>query len=221
MRVTYTSIDPTEIDGVLRSEFDKGPLLERFGIPQGRFLVLAVGNFIDRKGRWTFLEAAAKVREMRRDVQFVWLMPQLPDAAETARIEDFGLGDSFKAVRSNDVGVERGQVLQFFRIADAFALPSFVEGLPIALLEAMALGLPSISTNVYGIPEAVIDGETGILIDAGDSTGLADAVVRLASDEGLRRRIASNGRAYVVEHFDERVAARTALAAYKEELGDG
>lgn len=221
MRVTYTSVNPPEIDAALSAELNRPALLERFGIAEDKLIVLAVGQFIDRKGRWTFLDAAAAVKKVRSDVQFVWLTPELPNAEDQQRIDKLGLGDSFRTVRSNDVGTERGQILQFFRLADIFALPSFVEGLPIALLEAMALGIASISTNINGIPEAVIDGQTGILIEAGDSAALAAAIARLADDEGLRMQLAEKGREFALERFDERVAALTALAAYKESLSDG
>ena len=109
-------------------------------------------------------------------------------------------------------------MLSFFRVADAFALPSYVEGLPIALLEAMALERPSISTNVYAIPEAVKDNETGLLIEAGDAHGLADAILKLKSDPTLRARLGADGRRFVIEHFDERDAAATAIAAYEDAL---
>jgi glycosyltransferase involved in cell wall biosynthesis len=123
-------------------------------------------------------------------------------------------------VCSETVGSERLDILRFFRIADTFVLPSFVEGLPIALLEAMALGLPSISTKINAIPEAVKDGETGILIDAGDSEALAEAILKLSADDGLREMLAENGKRYVIEHFDERAVAKKVIRSYKECLHD-
>jgi glycosyltransferase involved in cell wall biosynthesis len=121
-------------------------------------------------------------------------------------------------VLSADLGSERLDVLTFFRIADVFTLPSYVEGLPIALLEAMALERPSISTNAYAIPEAVKDNETGLLIEAGDAASLADAILRLKEDQALRRRLSKNGRSFVIANFDERDAAATAIAEYEEAL---
>jgi len=106
--------------------------------------------------------------------------------------------------------------LRFFRIADAFTLPSFVEGLPIALLEAMAIGIPSISTDMNAIPEAIIDRETGIVIEAGDSDALAKRILDLKNNPSLRQRLSANGRAHVLENFDEREASRIAIDAYRE-----
>jgi glycosyltransferase involved in cell wall biosynthesis len=124
-----------------------------------------------------------------------------------------------RIVHSPTVGKERVDVLSFFRIADVFTLPSYVEGLPIALLEAMALQRPSISTNVYAIPEAVKHLETGILIEAGDADALAEWILKLRDDPDLRARLAAAGREFVTTNFDERDAAATAIAEYKEALG--
>jgi glycosyltransferase involved in cell wall biosynthesis len=221
IEVTYTSVNPEEIVEATGSGFDRDAVRASLGIPKNAFTALCVGNFIDRKGRWTFLRAAQRVSKTDPSIRFVWLSPSSPSAADHERIAEFGLGEAFRIVVSDTVGSERLDILRFFRIADAFALPSFVEGLPIALLEAMALGLPSISSNVNAIPEAVKDGETGILIDAGDSDALAAAILKLSADDRLRQRLAENGRGFVLEHFDERAVAKKVIRIYKESLRDG
>lgn len=218
MIVAHTAIDPTEIDAVLESKFDRSETRAQHGVDADKFVVLCVGQFIDRKGRWVFLEAAKQVIDKDPDVAFVWLTPKLPDETETARIDEYGLGDSLKIVLSDNVGKAREDVLRFFRVADVFSLPSYVEGLPIALLEAMALNIPSISTRVYAIPEAIKDMETGILIDAGDSSGLADSILRLKRDPELREKLGSNGREFVLENFDERIVAGKVIDSYKRSL---
>ena len=76
------------------------------------------------------------------------------------------------------------------RLADVFALVSFQEGLPISLLEAMALKIPCISTNVNAIPEAVKHLETGLLIEAGDAEKLAEYFLKLKADKELREKLA-------------------------------
>ncbi len=220
IKVTYTSVNPQEIDQASADKEARILLRSQVGIGEDETVVLGVGNFIDRKGRWTFLDAAKKMAESgsTENVRFVWLTPTLPPQEDIVRIEAYGLGERFRLVESAEIGGERPDILRFFRIADIFALPSFVEGLPIALLEAMATGLASISTNVYGIPEAVLHEETGILIEPGDSEALASAIGRLAADPGLRTEMGRNARRLVLDKFDERIAARTAIAAYKAAL---
>jgi glycosyltransferase involved in cell wall biosynthesis len=220
IRVTFTAVDPSQIADAASAPFDETAVLEAHRIAPNDLIVLCVGQFIDRKGRWIFLEAAREVLRVTTGVSFVWLTPQLPSSEDQERISGYELGDKFRLVLSETVGTSRRDVLTFFRIADVFTLPSYVEGLPIALLEAMALGRPSISTNVYAIPEAVKDLETGILIEAGDSKALADAIVTLKNDDELRERLGRNGREFVLHNFDERDAAASAIEAYEEALRD-
>lgn len=220
INVTYTCVDPPEIDSVLESEISKNDLRKRFSVGEEKFVVLSVGQFIERKGTKIVLDAAKKLLKDNKNLQFLWLTQSRISNEDKNLIESFGLGDSFRIVKSETVGTKREDILNFFKIADAFALPSFVEGLPIALLEAMALKLPSISTNVNAIPEAVINNETGLLIEAGNSDELADAVKKLLVDSELRTRLSENGRNYVIENFDERVCCEIVLKTYEKAIGD-
>jgi len=214
--VTYTNVNPDEIEEALSFELDRKALLEKFGLPENKTLVFCLGQFIDRKGRWVFLEAAQKVLEDSPDVCFVWISNSVLTAEEKAKIENYALGDAFFLLRSEDVGGTHLELMRFLRLADIYTLPSFVEGLPISLLEAMALGIPSVSTNVYAIPEAVKNDETGILIEAGDAVALAKAVKALNSDADLRTRLGRNGRAWVLANFNEQKVAEIAFRTYGE-----
>ena len=164
------------------------------------------------------MEAAKRLVETQKNLQFLWLTQSEINDEDKNLIESYKLGDSFRLVESKSVGKERADILSFFRIADVFALPSFVEGLPIALLEAMALGIPSISTNINAIPEAVKNEKTGILIEAGNSEQLAAAIKRLQEDDKLKIKLSENGRDFVIEQFDERVCAEIVLKSYESAL---
>lgn len=212
--VTYTCVDPVQIAAVLKRNASVTALRERHGISENAFVILCVGQFVDRKGRWVFLDAAKEFVD-QLDIKFVWLTPAEPNETDLERIKAYGL-TNFELKLSPSVGSSREEVLAFFRIADVFALPSYVEGLPIALLEAMALGIPSISTNVYATPEAVKNHETGILIEPGDPSSLAAAIRELKENEPLRTSLAANGSRFVLENFDERVASRKAIEKYEE-----
>lgn len=214
IKVTYTCVDPPEIDAVLQSNVGKEGLRNKFSVDLNKFVVLCVGQFIDRKGRKIFLETAQKLLETGENVQFLWLTQSEIDDKDKKLIESFQLKDAFRIVKSETVGTDRADILNFFKIADAFALPSYVEGLPIALLEAMALKIPSISTNVNAIPEAIINNQTGILIEAGNADELVAAIKRLVEDLNLRNNLSERGRNFVIENFDERVCAKIALDAY-------
>jgi glycosyltransferase involved in cell wall biosynthesis len=217
-RITLTraTINPSEIDEVFKNDIDREALREKYGLDRDKFMVLCIGQFVDRKGRWIFLEAASEILKDHDDITFVWITPQAAGPADLEKIGEYALGDSFKLILSADIGEKRHDVLTFFRAADIFALPSIWEGLPISILEAMALGVPTISTNINAIPEAVKDLETGLLIEAGDSAALAGAILRLKNDPELRESLSLKGREFVLANFDERDAAAFALNAYEE-----
>lgn len=221
IKVTYTCVDPPEIERALASSRDVNPIREENGIATDKFVVLCVGQFIDRKGRWVFLDAARIVSETDTDVQFVWLTPKMPNESDLARISDYGLSDTFKLILSETVGSKREAILRFFRVADVFALPSYVEGLPIALLEAMAMGSACISTNINAIPEAITHLSTGILIEPGDAAELARRILQLKTDDALRQKLARDGQRSALGNFDERVASQIAIDAYEECFTDG
>ncbi len=218
IEVAPTAVDPKIINTVYNSTIKLDQIREKFGIDKEKFVVLSVGQFIDRKGRWIFMDAAKRLCSDYRDLQFIWLTPELPSESEIEKITEYGVGESVRFILSESLGKERNDVINFFRIADAFALPSFVEGLPIALLEAMSLGIPSISTNVFAIPEAVKNRVTGILIEPGDAKALADSIVELMSDSDLRNSIAEKGREFVLKHFNEQDSAQKVLTVYEELL---
>ena len=96
------------------------------------------------------------------------------------------------------------EVIRELQHADLFILPSFIEGLPVSVMEAMAIGLPVIATNIAGTSELVEDGKTGILVRPSDAESLADAVVRMTKDYAFRLRAAELGRKKVIDEFDIR-----------------
>ncbi len=113
-------------------------------------------------------------------------------------------------------GVAQDDLPSWYAWADIFCLPSHAEGLPVVLMEALATGLPVISTPVAGIPELVVDGETGLLVPPGDRAALAAAVTRLRDPE-LRRRLGAAGRA-AVQARHEAFAAAAPLAETLQRL---
>ena len=113
-----------------------------------------------------------------------------------------------------DVG-DRADHLAYLGAADAFALPSYHEGFPMAILEAMACALPVVATNVGGIPELVKDGRDGFLVRPGDVGSLANRIRTLATDPALAARLGSNAL-QTVRAFD----AEDVVTAYLEVFRD-
>lgn len=216
IHLAYSGIDRNEIDEALSEKIEHACLREKYGLPKQGFLVFGLGQFIERKGCWVLLEAA---RELNRDnsrITFVWIGTGTINEATQRRISEYGLGSSFVLISSEVIGNERLELLKLLRLADLFVLPSLTEGLPLALLEAMALGLPCVASNINAIPEAISNGTEGILVAPNDVAELTAAILKLKEDDGTRNRFARAGQEHVMASFDERETAKITLAIYDD-----
>ncbi len=98
--------------------------------------------------------------------------------------------------------LEHEAVPAFLQQLDVFVLPSTWEGFGVSAVEASAVGLPVVASNIHGIPDAVIDGRTGLLVPSKDSAALADAIARLIDASELRTQLGVAGRAFVTRNYD-------------------
>jgi glycosyltransferase involved in cell wall biosynthesis len=172
--------------------------------------IVSVGRLAAPKDFHTFVRALALLPLGAADVLIVG---DGPDRAQLeAEIAWLGLGDRVL------LAGERRDVSDLLARADLFVLSSRSEGLPVSVLEAMAAGLPVIASSVGGIPELVDDGETGILVEAGQAHELAAAISRLLADPGLRRRMGDAGRDRARMRFALEPFWRAHLDLYSREL---
>lgn len=128
------------------------------------------------------------------------------------------LQEAYRAYSRNILFVGHvSDIRLYLSVADLHVLPSYTEGLPNVVLEAACMGIPTVATAVGGTPECVRDGETGILVQAGDADQLADAIRSLVSNEQRRKNLGANAISFVQEKygFDRRVRK---MAALYEEL---
>ena len=108
-----------------------------------------------------------------------------------------------------------------YESADIFVLPTFAEGVPVVLMEAMALEIPVVTTRVAGIPELVEDGVSGFVVPPGRVDLLAYAIRRLILDPALRREMGCRGREKVVAEFDIRDAAARLRPLFERAVAGG
>jgi glycosyltransferase involved in cell wall biosynthesis len=214
IKVTYAGFDPSEIETVEATFPGVHSVTDKYRLPTGT-LAVTVGQFIERKGCWVVAEAVAELIGNGNGLTFLWLATARPDDNQMARLASFGLGERFRVLSSDDLGGTRDELLTIVRAADVFVLASQQEGLPIALVEAMALGRACLATNVNAIPEAINNGVSGVLISANDAGRLARELESLLADEKRRRHLGANARAAAYKSFDERVTARTTLDLYE------
>jgi len=165
----------------------------------GPFRIVSVGSLNWWKGHEYALAAVARLREAGTAVEYeiVGGGPKSERQRIQYAIEDLGLSGCV-TLRG---AARREQVLSALQRADCFLLPSLTEGLSNAVLEAMACGLSVVTTNCGGMREAVTDGVDGLLVKPRDIAGMAAALVRLAKDSKLRRRLGEAARVKVAKRF--------------------
>jgi glycosyltransferase involved in cell wall biosynthesis len=114
--------------------------------------------------------------------------------------------------------VNQDRIRDFYANADVFCLPSFAEGLPVVLMEAMSMQIPCVTTTIAGIPELIRDGIDGLLVAPGDVDALAAALARLMDDADLRNRLALSGRARVLEGYNLARNVETLAAVFARRI---
>ena len=180
-----------------------------YWLPHGVPVIVNVGALVAHKGQKFLIDAMPLV------------LREVPDA----RLVVFGEGD-LRATLERQVkhlSLEkhvllpgfREDVLSLMKSADLFVMSSITEGLGSAVLDAMAMALAVVGTRAGGIPEAVVPGETGELVDPGDPKALAAAMVKLLKDQALRRAYGEAGRQRVARQFDVEHLVEGTLAAYR------
>ncbi len=98
--------------------------------------------------------------------------------------------------------VNQDRILEHYHRADCFALPSFAEGIPVVLMEAMSMQIPCVTTHITGIPELIKNGETGLLAPPSDVDGLVKQLDRLIQDPALAKSLGEAARKKVLEDYD-------------------
>src|SRR5215469_4384579 len=197
------------------SKFEIGPLgvdprlftPRPFRTSPYQFDLLCIGRLVPSKGQYVLLAAVEHLVKSYPNIR-LRLVGDGPDREGLKRtILSKGLGRWVTLEGS----VNQDRIHDYYRQADIFVLPSFAEGIPVVLMEAMAMEVPCVSTFVAGIPELIRNDIDGILVPPSDDQELASAIGRLIDDPGLRRRVGTAGRRRVIEKYDlDRNIARLA-----------
>jgi glycosyltransferase involved in cell wall biosynthesis len=199
-------------EGIDVGRIDAAPpaaLHEELWLPHNAPVVGNVAALVPHKGQRHLVEAAALVLRQVPDARFVIagegdLRPAIERQIKEHHLEKHVLLTGFRA-----------DVLSLHKAFDIFVMSSLTEGLGTSLLDAMAAGKPVVATSVGGIPEVVVDGETGFLVPPRDHEAMARAIVRLLNDEPLRRRMGDAGRARVQSRFSAERMAQETLEVYR------
>ena len=207
-------------NGVSLEAFDLFPnpnLRAELGLDKKDKIVGFIGRLVREKGVLELLEAMCKVVKDVPQAKLLVVGDTLAsdrDRRVTVRIKEFI--DRGKLQNVIKFAGFREDIPDLLAIMDLFVLPSHREGMPRTILEAMAAGKPVVATNIRGCREEVVHGATGLLVPVGDSDALADAILRVLSDEELASRMGEAGRKRVEEEFDEKLVLERQLKVYHQ-----
>ena len=193
------------------AEATGGRVREELGVGPDDVLVLAVGSLIPVKGHSVLLEALSRI-------------PRASERIVVAIAGGGGEEESRLRALATDLGIVsdvhllgfRDDVSDLLRAADAFAMPSLSEGLPMAMIEAMLAGKAIVASEVGGIPELLPAPDLGLLVEPGDASGLAERLGELVRDRGLRERLGVAARAHAMAHFTASAMAEKYVALYAD-----
>jgi glycosyltransferase involved in cell wall biosynthesis len=166
-----------------------------YGIPPGAFVVGWVGRMTGVKDTRAVLEIIAAARAKGVDA----VLCMVGDGPDRERLEQV----------AHELGIARScffvgyqtDVAGYYRLFDAFLLPSVNEGTPVSAIEALASGTPVVANRVGGVPDVVRDGVDGFLVEQGDVEGAGEKLAALAGNAGLRNAMGESGRAHVLERY--------------------
>ena len=194
------------------SPTDRQKIRSEFGIPDDAFLLGSVGRLSEGKGHKHVIAAIDIIAETGIPVHLTLvgdgplqrdLLQQSSEIGWGSRVHFFG---------------KRFDVPDVMAAFDVFVHPSLWEGFGVVLLEAMALGLPIVASDVGAIPEIVLNGQTGLLVPPGDPPGLAAGIMRLYRDPKLANQLGRAGKSRLAQHFSLNEMVRKTIEVYEELL---
>lgn len=188
---------------------------EELGIPADAFVFGTVGRLVREKGVLELLEAFGRLARRHANVYLLHVGPEdrtRPDAITPAEAQRQGCAGVCRFAG------HRYDVPRYLSAMDVFCLPTYREGYPVSVMEAAAMGLPAIVTDIRGCREAVVREETGLIVPVRDVASLKQAMQRLLDSPQQRRAMSQQATQHAREHFDRRLVVQQMLGLYSSEL---
>ena len=179
------------------------------------FRLLCAGRLAPVKGHRVLFDALARLVMQHPDL----VLHVAGDGAERASLEAYARASGLGGHVIFEGLLDQVRLQRLYEQTDLFVLPTFAEGIPVVLMEAMAMEVPCVSTWVTGVPELIADGTNGLLTPPGDAAALAAAIDRLIGNPALRERLGQQGRLRVLERYDIDVNVRQLAQVLKQRLG--
>jgi glycosyltransferase involved in cell wall biosynthesis len=219
--IRQENIDPSRVltiyHGVDEARFrpavDRVSYFRQVGLDPSRRLVGTVGRPIAEKGHEHLLDAVPTILAEHPDVQFLIVGEGPLRRAHVQRVERESLSHLVRFAGA------RPDIPELLSLMDVFVFPSVREGFGIAVLEAMAAGVPVVASDIRPISEIVAHGRTGLLVKAANPPELASTINRLLGDEGLQRRLRANALDHVKANFTESQMVKSIESVYLDLCG--
>ncbi len=206
--VMHNAVDFNRFNGTITKEVAR----QRLGFDKENIVIGSIGRFDPRKGYEYLIDAVSLLEEEFPEIRLLITGRDPLGIKEGFLKRARGLGIDKKVILMN----AQRDVAYLYKAMDVFAMPSICEGFGMALIEAMACGIPVVAANTGGMPELVEDGENGILFTAADSASLARAIRGLLNDSNKSSRIASEGHNRVFKEFSPETYFKTLEDLYME-----
>jgi glycosyltransferase involved in cell wall biosynthesis len=178
-------------------------------------LLLFVGRISEGKGLQVLLKA---LEHLTKSIHLVIIGPQNWNTEYFQ--ETLKMIEKMNQKRKHRVEylgpMEHQELVEWYQIASLFILPSFGEGFPVTILEALACGTPVIATPVGGVPEVIKNNKTGILVPVGDHLQLAKAIQHLTENADIRQKMSCEGRKFVIEHYALGMTCKKLCSIYEQ-----
>lgn len=208
--VDLNRFDPARVGSATRAR-----LRDELGVSDEEVVVGAVGRLVWEKGYRELFRAAGEARRREPRLRVVVIGPSDPDKADAISASEL-------AAAERDAGItflgHRTDVDELYAAMDAYVLASHREGFPRSAMEAAAMGLPIIATDIRGCRQVVDHGWSGLLVPLGDVERLADALVLVARDDRLRAAMGRRGRRKAIAEFDQQRVIERTLDVYRRGL---
>jgi glycosyltransferase involved in cell wall biosynthesis len=218
-KVIYIGLDQPPYDpaGCLESARS---VKQEFGIPAEAKLVGFIARVADQKDHQTFVRAAARITAERPNVRFLIVGQHSATPEMLAYYQEIGALIKTAGLEDRILFTGyRNDTLRILQALDVFAHPTHFEGFPVSILEAMSQARAIVTTAVDGIPEAIIDGQTGFLHAHQDDAELARKIVACLDDEALSRRLGLAARSYCIANFNHQQFVESVTGVYEGVLG--
>ncbi len=206
---SLAGVDLERFSSTRYSVEDRYKLKNELNIPDESYILLFVGRITLEKGVKELLHAFDNVLSQDLDVHLVFVGPFENDGGECLNL----INNSSVKENIRIVGFSK-EPEKYMSIADVLCLPSYREGFGTVVIEAAAMGVPTVGSDIYGLSDAVMNSETGILVPVRDHCALGAALVRIINDDDLRANMSAKARRRAVEYFGSEYLGRLLVAEY-------